>query len=74
MPVLIHQIQQVLDKYNKQLRTRSGNSRSKNRSELASDVVSISTEGKRRELLDRIGDDAVRSYKQQSYKGLKTAE
>ncbi len=67
---MINQIQQVLDKYNKQLRSRSLGESPANQSELASDVVSISNEGKRRELLERIGDDAVKSYKEQSYKNL----
>ena len=72
MPMQINQIQQVLNKYNKQLRSRDRDSFSNASSDLGSEVVTISTEGKQRGLLDRIGDDAVKSYKEQSYKSLKT--
>jgi ferritin-like metal-binding protein YciE len=74
MPMQIGQIQQVLNKYNKQLRSRDRDSSSSGLSNIGSEVVTISTEGKQRGLLNRIGDDAVKSYKEQSYKDLKTAK
>jgi len=74
MPMQVSQIQQVLNKYNKQLRSRDRDGSSSGLSNLGSEVVTISAEGKQRGLLDRIGDDAVKSYKEQTYKSLKTTK
>jgi len=59
MPIQINQIQQLLNKYNKQLRSRDRDGNSSGLSDLGSEMVTISTEGRQRGLMGRIGDDAV---------------
>ncbi len=67
MPVPIGQIQSVLDLYNKQLKVRKDDKAAAGYSlDLGQDSVSISREGRRRDIIERIGDDAVKSFKQNS--------
>jgi hypothetical protein len=62
MPLPVGHIQSVLDSYTKHLKTKRTQD-SRNSAGRNNDVVSISSEGKRRELMDRIGDAAVKAYK-----------
>ena len=55
MPLSVGQVQTILETYNKMLRTKRAE---------AGDVVTITSEGRRCGLLDRIGDAAVRAYKE----------
>ena len=62
MPSPVSQVQSVLDTYTRKLRARiklQGSRENLSRE----DSSSIPSEGKRRDILDRIGDAAVRAYK-----------
>ncbi|MBZ0271643.1 hypothetical protein K8I61_06380 [bacterium] len=63
MPLPVGQVQSVLSSYMKQLRTR-GTSEKSGGGSRGPDVVTISLEGKRRELMERIGDAAVRAFRE----------
>jgi hypothetical protein len=63
MPSPISQIQSVLDAYTRQLRGKREKEAANMENRRPEDQVSISSEAKRREILSRIGDAAVKAYK-----------
>ena len=75
MPVSVSQIRHILNSYSKQLKVRKDFSEDERaKGELASDVVTITPEGKRRDLLEKIGEDAVRNLKQSASETSKNVE
>ena len=63
MPLSVGQVQTILETYNKMLRTKRAKVGEKG-VRVKDDVVTITSEARRRGLLDRIGDAAVKAYKE----------
>jgi len=63
MPLSVGQVQTILETYNKMLRTKRAEAGEKG-VRVKDDIVTITSEGRRCGLLDRIGDAAVRAYKE----------
>ncbi len=76
MTISAYQIQNIIQTYNKQLKSRLTEQRSEVEGKNAAssdpkDVVQISSEGKKRLIYDRAGNEAVRNLKQNALDPLK---
>ena len=68
MTVSAYQIQNILQTYNRQLKAKLSDrvSGRKANPALPKDVVEISTEGKKKYILERVGTEAVENLKRQA--------
>ncbi len=68
MTISSYQIQNIIQTYNRQLKTRRPQSvpTGQENANLPKDVVEISSEGKKKHILDRAGDEAIKKFKEQA--------
>lgn len=73
MTISSYQIQNILQIYNRQLKTRwtEKTQETGQTNVLPRDVVEISDEGKKKHIMDRTGDDAVKRLKEQTLEELR---
>jgi len=74
MTITAYQIQNIIQTYNKQLKIRwsdRDNTQYQNMEVLPDDVVDISSEGKKKQVLDHAGQEAVKQLKERALEPLK---
>lgn len=70
MTILSYQIQNIIQTYNRQLKSRRSQNVSSDQknANIPKDVVEISSEDKKKHILDRAGDEAIKKLKEQTLK------
>jgi len=68
MTISSYQIQNIIQTYNRQLKSRRTPSvqSAQENNNVPKDVVEISSEGKKQHIMDRAGDEAIKKYKEQT--------